>query len=60
MMEPSLGVFTALDHQEVEVGVEIDFLFKGLDGGHDPRELSVGCGLEVFEEDIDDRLAKIS
>jgi len=59
MMEPSLGVFTALGHQEVEVGVEIGLLSKGLDGGHDPRELSAGCGLEVFEEGTDGRLAKI-
>lgn len=54
MMEHPIRVFTALCHQKMEVGVEIDLGSECLDRGHNPRsKLCAGGCLEVFEEGID-------
>jgi hypothetical protein len=56
MMKRPLKVLASLGHQEVDMGVEINFLSERLDDGHHPwAKLSAGCGLEVFDEGMDGR-----
>ena len=48
-MEVAIPVFTSLCDQEMGMGVKVDFLSEGLDGGHPAgAKFSAGCGLEVF------------
>jgi hypothetical protein len=48
-MEVAIPVFSSLCYQEMGMGVKVDFLSEGLDGGHHAgAKLSAGCGLEVF------------
>jgi hypothetical protein len=48
MMKRPLKVLASLGHQEVDMGVEINFLSERLDDGHHPwTKLSAGCGLVV-------------
>ena len=53
-MEVAIPIFTSLCDQEMGMGVKVDFLSEGLDGGHHARaKLCAGCGLEVFDEGQD-------
>jgi hypothetical protein len=41
------------------MGVKVDFLSEGLDGNHHSgAKLSASCGLKVFKEGLDSRLAE--
>ena len=60
VMEVAIPVFTSLCYQEMGMGVKVDFLSEGLAGGHHAgAKLSAGCGLEVFKEGLDGRLAEV-
>jgi len=49
VMKRPLRVFTSLCHQEMDMGVEINFLSKCLDDGHHAwSKLGAGCSLEIF------------
>jgi hypothetical protein len=58
-LEAALSILASLGHQEVDMGVEINFLSERLDDGHNPRaKLGAGRGPQVGEECLNSRLAE--